>query len=137
MKKLTVLALGCAVLLVGIAFAQDHDHEEFKAWMKATNGSFASLRKSVDAKQGAETAATAGKLAGIFEQVQGHFEEHGMADGINFAKTAHNAAQDLAAAANAGEWDKAAADLKTLGAQCQACHTAHRERLPDGSYKMK
>jgi hypothetical protein len=26
---------------------------------------------------------------------------------------------------------------KTLGAQCQGCHTAHREKLPDGSYKMK
>jgi cytochrome c556 len=136
MKKTAITVVGCATaLFLGVAFAQDH--EEFKTWMKDTNTNFASLRKTVAAKQGGETAATAEKMAGIFEQVRGHFEEHHMDDGTNFAKTGHDAAKDLVSAANSGDWEKASADLKTLGGACQGCHTAHREKLPDGSFKMK
>ena len=133
--KPMIAIVGCAALLVGVAFAQDH--EEFKNLMKANGAAFASVRKGLDAKQASETAAAADKLAGNFEPVQAHFEEHKMADGVNFAKTAQDAAKDLASAANAGDWDKASADLKTIGGTCQGCHAAHREKLPDGSYKMK
>jgi cytochrome c556 len=135
MKKATTAAMGCAALMLGMAFAQDH--EDFQKWMKETNTNFASLRKTVAAKQGAESAASAEKMAGIFEQVRGHFEEHHMDDGVGFAKTGNSAAKDLAAAANSGDWDKASADLKAIGGACQGCHAAHREKLPDGSFKMK
>jgi hypothetical protein len=135
MKRTTIaMAIGVA-LLVGVAFA--HDHEEFEGWMKITNASFGSLRKTVEAKQGPETAASAEKLVGVFEHVQAHFEDHHMEDGVNFAKTGRDAAKDLASAANSGNWEKASVDLKAIGGTCQGCHTAHREKLPDGSYKMK
>lgn len=133
-KSILTLAAGAA-LFIGAAFAQDH--AEFKEQMKSVGGGFGSLRKTVDAKQGPETAETAEKLAGIFEHVRGHFEEHKMQDGIDFANQAHEAANFLAADAKSGNWEKAQADLKSLGAACQACHTAHREKLPDGSFKMK
>jgi cytochrome c556 len=135
MKKATIVAVSCAAFLLGIAFAQEH--EEFQTWMKETNTNFASVRKTVAAKQGPETAAAAEKMAGIFDHVRGHFEEHHLDDGVNFAKTGHDAAKDLASAANSGDWDKASADLKTIGGACQGCHGAHREKLPDGSFKMK
>jgi len=126
---------GCATLLLGMLFAQDHD--ELNAAMKTAGAANGSLRKSIAAKDGTETAATAEKLAAAFKTVQAHFEEHHMEDGIEFAQTANKASMNLAAAAKAGEWDKASDELKTLSAQCQGCHTAHREKLPDGSYKMK
>jgi phage-related tail fiber protein len=126
---------GCATLLLGMAFAQGH--KELTAAMKTAGAANGSLRKSITAKDGAETAATALKLAATFRVAQAHFEEHHMEDGIKFAQTANKASLDLAAAANAGEWDKASDELKTIDAQCQGCHAAHREKLPDGSYKMK
>jgi hypothetical protein len=134
--KTTILAMaGCATLLLGIAFAQDH--EELNKAMKTAGAANGSLRKSIAAKDGAETAATAEKLAAAFKTVQAHFEEHKMDDGIKFAQTANMASMNIAAAAKAGEWDKASDELKTLGAQCQGCHAAHREKLADGTYKMK
>lgn len=135
MKKTMIAAAMSAVLVAGIAWAQDH--EEFEKWMKETNAGFAGLRKTAAAKNGPETAATAEKLAGLFENVKGHFEEHKMADGIKIAQNAHEAAKDLASAAQSGDWDKASADLRTIGGACQGCHAAHREKLPDGSFKMK
>jgi len=105
--------------------------------MKATGANFASLRKTVEAKQGPETAAAAEKLVPLFKQTLAHFEEHKMQDGITMAKSGQEAAEHLAAAAKAGDWDKAAAEMKTIGGTCQGCHSAHREKLADGTYKMK
>jgi cytochrome c556 len=135
MKKTMLVMAGCATLLVGIAFAQDH--AELTAAMKTAGAANGSLRKTIAAKDGPETIATAEKLAAAFKTVQAHFEEHHMEDGIKFAQTANHASMELAAAAKAGEWDKASDELKTIGAQCQGCHAAHREKLADGSYKMK
>jgi cytochrome c556 len=135
MKKTTIALAMSAAFLVSVLYA--HDHEDFEQWMKTTQSSFGSLRKTVEAKQGPETAASAEKLAEVFEHVKAHFEEHHMEDGINFAKTAHESAKDLASAANSGNWEKASADLKAIGGTCQGCHSAHREKLPDGTYKMK
>lgn len=136
MKKTIVAVAACSAFVVAVAYAQ-HDHEDFETWMKETNTNFASLRKTVPANQGPETAAAADKLAGLFEHVKSHFEEHKMADGIEFAKNGHDAAMELASAAKAGDWDKASADLKTIGGACQGCHSAHRVKNPDGSYTMK
>lgn len=134
--KRTFIALTIgAALMAGAAFAQDH--AEYQGWMKSIAATNGSLRKTVEAKEGDETAASAEKLAGLFEKVRGHFEEHKMQDAIDFATHGHDAAMDLSAAAKAGEWDKASADLKTIGGTCQGCHAAHREKLPDGTFKMK
>jgi cytochrome c556 len=122
-------------LLVGIAFAQDH--EELKAAMKTAGAASGSLRKTVVAKDADATATTAESLAGAFKTAQAHFEEHKMEDGIKFAQTGNKASLNLAAAAKAGDWDKASDEFKTIGAQCQGCHAAHREKLADGTYKMK
>ena len=135
MNRTILVMAGCATLLLGVAFAQGH--EELNAAMKTAGAANGSLRKSIAVKDGAETAATAEKLAAAFKPMQAHFEEHKMEDGIKFAATVNKASMNLAAAAKAGEWDKASDELKTIGAQCQGCHAAHREKLPDGSYKMK
>lgn len=124
-----------AALFATCLFAQDH--AEFKGWMKSTAGSFSAARKSVEAKQGPETAESAEKLAGLFAHVADHFGEDKMEDGVKIAHNAEHAAKALAAAANAGDWDKASAELKTIGGACQSCHSAHREKLPDGTFKMK
>jgi cytochrome c556 len=133
MKRTLILVSACVAVL---SVASAHDHEDFQKTMKATGANFGTLRKTVEAKQGPETAAAAEKLVPLYKEVQEHFEEHKMQDGITMAKTGQEAAANLAAAAKSGDWDKAA-ELKTIGGTCQGCHTAHREKLPDGTYKMK
>jgi hypothetical protein len=135
MKKTILVMAGCVTLLLRVASAQDH--AELAAAMKTAGAATGSLRKSIAAKDGPETAATAEKLAAAFKPVLAHFEEHHMDDGIKFAQTMNIASKNLAAAAKAGDWDKASDEFKTVGAQCQGCHAAHREKLPDGTYKMK
>jgi hypothetical protein len=130
-----LVAVGCALFIALAVYA--HEDEEFEGWMKQTNKSFASAQKGVAARQAAETAAAGDKLADLFEHVKAHFEGHKMADGIGFAKTAHDAAKDLGVDAKAGHWEKASADIKTIGSTCQGCHAAHRVKKANGEYEMK
>src|SRR5580704_959888 len=127
----TIVALGCPLFVALAVFA--HSDEEFEGWMKQTGANFGAAQKAVAAKQTPETAAAGEKMAELFEHVKSHFEGHKMADGIGFAKSAHEAAQDLAVNAKAGNWEKASADLKTIGGTCQGCHAAHRVKKADGS----
>jgi cytochrome c556 len=132
MKK-TVLTT--AALLAAFAFGQGH--EELQQAMKTAGANFGGLRKSIEAKDAMATTAAADKLAAAFPVVRAHFEEHKMQDGVDFATTAEKASKSLSEAAKAGNWDQAAADMKTIGGTCQGCHSAHREKLPDGTFKMK
>jgi hypothetical protein len=132
--KMTAI-VGCAMLIALAVYA--HEDEEFERWMKQTGASFASAQKGVAAKQAVETAAAGDKLAELFEHVRSHFEGHKMVDGISFAKTAHDAAKHLAADAKAGDWEKASAEIKTIGNTCQGCHAAHRVKKANGEYEMK
>jgi hypothetical protein len=132
----TMLMVACATLLVGVAIYA-HADEKFEGWMKQTNASYASARKAVAAKQVAETAAQADKLSELFGHVKEHFEHHKWADATALAKTAQDGATDLAADAKAADWEKASADLKTIGGTCQTCHAAHRVKKSNGEYEMK
>ena len=131
----TTVIVSCALFIAMAVYA--HSDEEFEGWMKQTNKSFASAQKGIAAKQAAETAAAGDKMADLFEHVKAHFEGHKMADGIALAKTAHDASKDLAEQANAGNWEKASADIKTIGSTCQGCHAAHRVKNAKGEYEMK
>jgi cytochrome c556 len=136
MKSITVLTTGCAMLMLGVAVAQE-GAPHLQAFMKTIAGANGALRKAVTDKDAAQVSANAQKTADAFAKVQSHLEEDHLTDGVNFAKTAHKASMDLIAAANAGDWDKASDQLKVLGGTCQGCHTQYREKLPDGTFRMK
>jgi len=136
MQKIMFVTAGCAALLLGIAVAQAQA-PHLQGFMKTVAAANGALQKSVMEKNATETSANAEKMADAFTKVQAHFEEDHLTDGVNLAKRAHQASMDLIAAANAGDWDKASGELKAVGGTCQACHSQYRERLPDGTYKMK
>ena len=72
-----------------------------------------------------------------FKDVQAYWEHKKVDDAASFAKNAVAAAQAVSNALAAHDMDAAAAANQTLAGTCTACHTAHRDRLPDGSFKMK
>ena len=65
------------------------------------------------------------------------WEDRKDAEAAGWANAAAKAAGDLAAAAAAKNDDGIATAAKAIGGSCQTCHTAHRTKLPDGSYEIK
>jgi hypothetical protein len=109
----------------------------FASWMRSAAATSTSLKKGIEAKQPSAIAMDAQSLADIFAQVQAYWAKGNTADAAGFAKTAHDASLELGAAAAAGNWDAAASAMKTVAGACSACHTAHREKQPDGLYTIK
>ncbi|HZL50119.1 MAG TPA: hypothetical protein VFC37_04135 [Terracidiphilus sp.] len=130
------LCLAISMLCLGIVAWAQQD-AEYQGWMKSNGASVASLRKNLDAKQGDAAAADAKTLEEDFGHVYDYWQKKNVSDAMKFAQDGQNAFKQVAELAAAGKFDDASAALKTGQATCAGCHMAHREKAPDGSWKMK
>jgi cytochrome c556 len=124
-----------AALFVAGALAQSDS--DFQGWMKSNPPTLGSLNKNIAAKDGAAAAADAQKLEATFKQVGDFWKNRGGADdAVNFSAKAQAAAAAIAKDAAAGNFDQAAAGVKSLQSNCGGCHMAHREGSA-GAFKIK
>jgi hypothetical protein len=133
--KHNLVLLACLSALGITAFAQDD--AAYVTWMKTVGSTGGSLRKNLEAKNADGAAADAKKLQEVFGHVHEYWVKKGTDDASTFAMTAHDAYGEVATEAAAGKFDDASASLKKASATCGGCHSAHREKAPDGSWKIK
>jgi len=134
MRTLYVLGLIGTILVVGAVAQTDSDYQ---AWMKSNAAAMGSMNKEIAAKDGAAAAADAQKLEANFKQIEEFWKKRGGADdAVNFAMKGQAAAAAVAKDASAGNFDQAAADVKSLQGNCGGCHMAHREGS-QGNFKIK
>jgi cytochrome c556 len=135
MKKLWI-AMGL-VACASLCFAEGEE-AMLQPLMKSAGATSGKMRKDGEAKANADVAADAKQLAGIFKQIGEVFTKRGgMDDAVKLASNGEMAANDLAAAAGAGDAVKMDASMKAVGAVCGSCHSAHREKGADGAFKIK
>lgn len=134
MRTMSVVAVIAALLVAG-ALAQSES--DYQGWMKSNPVNLGSLNKNIAAKDGAAATADTQKLEATFKQVEDFWKKRGGAeDAVNFATKAQTAAAAIAKDISAGNFDQAAADVKSLQSNCGGCHMAHREGS-QGSFKIK
>lgn len=134
MKRFLVMVTCFAVLGVTVV-AQDN--AVYQGWMKAAGATSGSLRKNLEAKNADAASADAKKLQEIFGHVHSYWNDKHADDAMKFAMAASSGFGEVADQAAAGKFEDAVATLKTTSANCGGCHTAHREKAPDGSWKIK
>jgi cytochrome c556 len=130
MRKLPII-----MLALGMTVSAEH-HEEFQAWMKTTGTAMDTMRK-LEKKTGPEVVAGAERVGAVYENMIAFWRQRNAADAVKWSETGKAAAVELASAANAGDAEKAAASMKGLADTCRPCHTQYREKLPDGTYRIK
>lgn len=133
MRKLVLTV--ASLLLASTSFAQDE--ADFSKWMKSIAGTNGSMRKHLEAKEAEDAAKDAEKVAGLFKDVEAYYAKTNTEDAVKWAHSAQLAATETAEAAKANDLEKASVSSKGIGATCGPCHTAHREKLEAGGYKMK
>lgn len=136
LMKLSLVLL----LAVGAAFAAAplaQEEQEHPGWMKTAQATAGSLRKNIEAKAAEDIAKNATTMGEVFKKCEGFWTKRKTDDAIKWSQQAQAAAKEIGDAAKAGDMDKAQASLKSLMSNCAACHSAHRERLPEGGYKIK
>ena len=134
------LALGLAVctLFAGaLLWAQSDDFAEYQGWMKSNAATVADLNKSLTAKDGATAHTDVRKLQENLAMVMAYWQSRNVSDGVRFALNATYGLAQVDVLISQSKFDDAAAALKTAQASCGNCHMVHRDKAPDGSFKIK
>ena len=140
-RMTAIVLLGSVLCAVAAAPAQTAkppmSDEAYEKTMKQIGSTFRSLQINNKVMNHADGEREARRLAGWFRDVQSYWEAKKVEDAAMFARTAVKAAEDIEKSSTAMNMEVLQTAEKTLAGTCQGCHMAHRERLPDGSFRMK
>ncbi len=135
--KIRVYLCACALLLlVAAAGFADEVTDEYKKVMQPAAAANMAMQRGVAADLAA-TATNATAVQAAFAKVEEFWTKRGTADAIQFAKNVQVVAKEVHDAAAAGNREATVAAAAKIAANCQGCHMAHRERLPDGTFLLK
>jgi cytochrome c556 len=95
------------------------------------------LNKSIKAGDAAEAGKAAARLEILFKNIHGYWTDKKVADATAAAQTAVTSLQTLQKALSANDMTGAETARASFGGTCMACHTAHREKLPEGGFRIK
>ena len=106
--------------------------------MKQVQPASGELRKGAEASDKAIVTTQAQTLAKLFTETRKIFEtQKDMADAVGWSTEATTLMASVEKAAAAGQWADVTASATKLTGLCQQCHAARRERLEDGTYRIK
>jgi len=109
----------------------------FSGFMKQISPASTALRTAADGSNAETTKAQTAILRKNFTDVQAFFKTKNTTDAIGWAGDALKLMDSIDTAVGAGKWDDAKTGAANLNQLCTQCHTAHRERQDDGSYRIK
>jgi hypothetical protein len=107
------------------------------AAMKAINPAFAALRTAVEESKADAVTLNAAKLQPAFIEAEAIWDDLGQSAAAEWAREAQAHSASIERAAAAGNWDAAKTSAVSLNQLCQTCHGAYRERLEDGTFRIK
>lgn len=105
--------------------------------MKQVGATMGKLKKGIDGKMLHDAAGDGEKMQALLKDAEAIFAEMKMADAVEMSKAAQTAAGEIVSAGHSDNAAGASAAFGKLGGTCKGCHDAHREKLQDGSYKLK
>jgi len=109
----------------------------FDAVMKQVNPTFGELRKALEASDAALAKTQGDKLRGFFADTNTFFAKRSVADAQGWAKEAVALVDTINKSAEGNDWATAKDAASKIQSLCASCHNAHRERLEDGTYRVK
>ena len=118
----------------GMKIASDADYAIHMKEIGQLNGV---LNKSVKGGDGAEAGKAAARMEVLFKNVHAYWNDKKVTDATAAAMGAVTALQGVQKAVAANDMTAAETARAAIGANCMSCHTAHREKLPEGGFKIK
>lgn len=109
----------------------------FDAVMKQVNPTLGELRKGVEASDAAIVKTQGTKLRDLFAETRTFFAKRSAADAQGWAGDAVNLLETVTKGAASNDWAAAKEAASKIQPLCAQCHNAHRERLEDGTYRVK
>lgn len=113
------------------------EEEAFDSSMKRISAAFTAIRQAVATSGGNGANRNADVLTDAFADVEEFWKNGEKADALKWAGEARQHSKTLSDAVAALKWDEAKASVDALQRTCSACHGAYRQRLDDGSYRIR
>jgi hypothetical protein len=105
--------------------------------MKTINPAFAALKIAVEESKADVVTQNAAKLKPAFAQAETVWDDLGQSAPAEWAREALAHSASLESAAAAGNWDAVKTSASALNQLCQNCHAVYRDRLEDGTFRIK
>jgi hypothetical protein len=118
----------------GMKISSDADYATHMKEIGQMNGV---LNKSIKGGDAAEAGKAAARLEVLFKNIHAYWTDKKVADATTAAQTAVTSLQTLQKALSANDMTGAETARASLAGTCMACHTAHREKLPEGGFRIK
>jgi cytochrome c556 len=109
----------------------------FATWMNAMNPAFTGLRAGLEQPNVALLKEQAATIKKSFVSVEAFFKAKGIADATKWAADAVAIATTIEVGLATGKFDEVKAAAGNLQPLCASCHTPYRERMDDGTYRIK
>ena len=109
----------------------------FDKVMKSVQPAFGSLRTALEGSSAADARQHATTLRNAFIETQLFFKTRKTDDATEWAGEALKIVGTIESAAAGGRWEEARTSAASLQQLCGTCHNAHRERIEDGSYRVR
>jgi len=135
MRKVSVLIGLCTLVALGLTLIGQE--AGLPPIMQSNRMTLPSLNMNIMAKNADGAAADAQKLQQNFTQAGEIFKALKADDAVALAKMQADDSGAVAKAVKAGNWDAATGPAGAIQKRCGTCHMAHREQLPDKSFKFK
>jgi cytochrome c556 len=113
------------------------EEEALSKIMKQVGPAQAALRGALDKTDMAVAKENANVLKQAFVQTEAFWKPKGKADASKFAEEARKLSEQITTEIASGNWDEAKTHAGTLAQQCAGCHGTYRERMDDGTYRIK
>jgi hypothetical protein len=118
----------------GMKIASDADYATHMKEIGQLNGV---LNKSMKGGDAAEAGKAAARMEVLFKNVHAYWNDKKVMDATTAAMGVVSSLQALQKALGANDMTAAETARAAIGANCMSCHTAHREKLPEGGFKIK
>ena len=130
----SVSAQGTTAPTAGMKIATDAD---FATHMKEIQQQNGMLNKSIKGGMAEEATKAAARLEVLFKNIHGYWNDKKVEDATTASQTAVTSLQAVQKAVAANDMAAAETARATFAGTCMTCHTAHREKLPEGGFRIK
>jgi cytochrome c556 len=125
---------GTTAPTAGMKITTDADYATHMKEIQQMNGM---LNKSIKAGDAAEAGKAAARLEVLFKNVHTYWVDKKIEDATTASQNIVTSLQAVQKALAANDMAAAETARAAIGANCMSCHTAHREKLPEGGFRIK
>jgi cytochrome c556 len=113
------------------------EEQAFSALMLSINPAFTAVRGGLDTPDATAMRAQLQTLRQAFTTVQAFFKERGTTDAAGWATDSLRMVGSIETALAGGKLDDLKTSIGSLQQLCASCHNEHRERMDDGTFRIR